>query len=430
MSNSTFHFSDRLLTGELPLNGYSLFDLSNLTQSILLNEKIITLPGRGSRNDTFKTLKDAGIAEELDVDSRKNEMDTILSRSRHANLYEEVPLDGIAKVLCDIFPVSYENAYEIIEKSRDWGDEHWNTPHWDAAQWLLNRIQDEDQYVGSKKLEQDLITRFWQRLGDEKMFIEDTISEIYLRALIYVGVASQFGFNYAPDSIRVPIVGYIDKSLKQRMNQISMLLVKEIEDKHRENAKTSNKRIGRWFDIQIPAIFNMAIKSCSRKQDFLHQAISLREESENIRNLRTWLTEVNKTILWDNDSDKFDRLMTQYEDASTMKRGGTEFVKILIKAVLVPNISLTDFSTENIDPLKASASFSINIPAAIDLTKRYFQTRRLVLLNDLNKNLNSITMINNDLNRVFGESLSSSHLQMFSRLRAYQENYLTELTNE
>jgi len=390
---------------------------------------MITLPGRGSRNDTFKMLKDEGIAEELDVDSRKDQMDTILSRSRHANLYREVQLDGVAKVLCDIFPISYENASQIIEKARDWGDEHWNTPHWDAAQWLLKSIHDEDGRVRLKEYDQDHVAGFWERLGQEKMFIEDTISETYLRSLVYVGVASEFGFNYAPDSVRVPIVGYIDKSLKQTMNQISLLLMRDIDGKYRERVKTMNTQIGRWFDIEIPPIFSMVIKSSKGKQDFLHQAIALREESENIRNFRAWLMDVNNAILSD-DSDKVGKLKDQYEKASTMKRGTAEVLKTIIKTILVPNISIADLSTGSIDPLKASASISLNFYPMIDLAKRYFQTRRLVLLNDLNKHLHSINVIIKDLNRVFGQSLSGNHLHLFSRLRAYQENYLRQLIDE
>jgi hypothetical protein len=46
---------------------YSLFDLFNLLEAILLADKIITLPG-DKKNDTAEMLKKKGILEELVIE--------------------------------------------------------------------------------------------------------------------------------------------------------------------------------------------------------------------------------------------------------------------------------------------------------------------------------------------------------------------------
>jgi hypothetical protein len=72
-----FYFADRLISGSLPVNAFSLFDLSKLSECILLADKITTLPGRGIPNSTFDKLKKAKIPEEINVDD--NSTDSTLS---------------------------------------------------------------------------------------------------------------------------------------------------------------------------------------------------------------------------------------------------------------------------------------------------------------------------------------------------------------
>jgi hypothetical protein len=67
ISNSQLYFADSILSENLGLNMYSLFDLFNLLEAILLADKIITLPG-DKKNDTAEMLKKKGILEELVIE--------------------------------------------------------------------------------------------------------------------------------------------------------------------------------------------------------------------------------------------------------------------------------------------------------------------------------------------------------------------------
>jgi hypothetical protein len=52
VSHSQLYFANLALSRKNGLNMYSLFDLSNLVECILLADKIITLPGRNAeKND-------------------------------------------------------------------------------------------------------------------------------------------------------------------------------------------------------------------------------------------------------------------------------------------------------------------------------------------------------------------------------------------
>jgi hypothetical protein len=67
-SNSQLYFADSILTKDLPLNAYSIFDVCNLLEAILLADKIITLPGNGFENETAKKLRKENLLNQLEIE--------------------------------------------------------------------------------------------------------------------------------------------------------------------------------------------------------------------------------------------------------------------------------------------------------------------------------------------------------------------------
>ncbi len=61
ISNSAFYFGGRLLSGDLPLNANSIFDLSKISETILFADKILTLPGIDFHNTLYRELEREGL---------------------------------------------------------------------------------------------------------------------------------------------------------------------------------------------------------------------------------------------------------------------------------------------------------------------------------------------------------------------------------
>lgn len=109
MTNNNL-FADRLLNGKLPLNVYSLFDLANLAEAILLSSRIVTLPGRGLGNDTANRLRRAGILGEFQTDEDSEKAINLVRGNWTYDFLNEKDLDKLAIILQDIFGADQELA--------------------------------------------------------------------------------------------------------------------------------------------------------------------------------------------------------------------------------------------------------------------------------------------------------------------------------
>jgi hypothetical protein len=145
ISNSQLYFSSKILTGELPLNVYSLLDLSNLLESILLADEIEVLPGRGLENDITDKLKSIHLLKELDIkrdiaetiNQLKFEWDTDSVINKNQEVF--------SRILCDIFPIEKDIAEKAISNANLYWDQTYNTPNWEITKVLnLETILRED----------------------------------------------------------------------------------------------------------------------------------------------------------------------------------------------------------------------------------------------------------------------------------------------
>lgn len=144
---------------------------------------------------------------------------------------EETILDKseIAHIISDIFPVPYKTASEAISDAHNWSNEVWNTPDWyETSNWFT--FDEEDSHLMFKEYDakKEYYYKFWNYPEFEDM-VKGTISETYLRAILYYLVASTKGLNYYPDSIRVPIIAYINKRIRKNINKLGQKLIKEAE---------------------------------------------------------------------------------------------------------------------------------------------------------------------------------------------------------
>jgi hypothetical protein len=369
-TNSHFFFADELLNGDgnlVPLNIYSLFDLSKLAESILLAEKIVTLPGMSKYNETARKLKDERILEEIEI---KEELVDIVREVRGQDWFLKIiGQEGLAKVIADIFKINKKTASKALVAAGSWSLEKWDTPNW---QWFLSNDLEHNMWM---KLHTPNEDKYYTQLkaGD---VTQDIISDTYLRTILYLRVASQIGLNFYPDSIRVPIVAYLNSQFKTEINKHSQLLVMDLEEKNRKKTEGINKKLGfNRYEIEIPSVLSLVINTCKSKDNFLNTALELRE-SDRVSKLRQHLAELDQALKSDDkdSKDKIKKLLNQEKLALNTEKGSKES---LVYDVVPKVLSVADKPEFAFSPMAGGINLGLK-----ELLK-FFKTRRLVFLYDL-----------------------------------------------
>jgi hypothetical protein len=410
-TNSHFFFADGLLNGDdnlVPLNVYSLFDLSKLSEAILLAEKIVTLPGMGTYNETARKLKDEKILEEIEI---KEEIQDIISEVRGQDWFLKIiGQEGLAKVFADIFKINEKTAGKALLDASMWSLEKWESPNW---QWFLSNSEAYNMWMKLRTSNKD---KYYTQLKAGHV-TQDIISETYLRTILYLRVASQIGLNFYPDSIRVPIVAYLNSQFKTEINKHGQLLVMDLEEKNRKKTEGINKKLGfNRYEIEIPSVLSLVIDSCKSKDNFLNTALELRE-SDKISKLRQHLAELDQALKSDDkdSKDKVKKLLNQEKLALNTEKVSKES---LVYDVVPEVLSVVD------KPEFAFSPMAVGINLGLKELLKFFKTRRLVFLYDLGKHLDNIVSINKQIFCIFKEELSEREINHFHNLRAWQRNYL------
>ena len=416
ISNSSLYFANSVLkTGE-KINPYSIFDLSKVSEAILLSEKILTLPGYNNRNDDvnnnilYSTLKENGLIEEIDV-SMEDVRNHIFQITRGEDNLFSPRIDNIkvAEIICDIFSIKNKTKVkEFIDNIPSWASENWNSPAIGPKEWLLEEIHAEDQtWTGIRS----------KHLAMEEFSIEndpeigELISEIYLRAIMYILVASDWGLTYYPDSVRAPLVSYLHSRIETEIFNYAQEKINQLETKDEEFKKNVNE-VARFpkFEIEIPACLSYILKRTDSKKDFINNAFELRESRE-IRNFRQYLTGCERIIRFEDDPRKILKLkkLDEFLESPTLKQ------KLIAEGKKNPPFALSNL-----------LKMTINLVPAI---RDFFKNSRITFYKKLSDDLLEISSINSMLEAKFGSKLADNQLDHLYTLRGFQENYLNTITS-
>jgi hypothetical protein len=423
VSNTTLYFSDRLLNGEMPINIYGLFDLSTLSEAILLADKIVTLPGRGIENSTAAKLKkqDPYLLEEIDV---QEDIADIISSFQATNAGFEFILeknDELAQIICDIFPgINERLALQAVNDAHWWASKTYRTPSWPEfgkAYVLPTLRMDDDSFRDFKELG---IDRFTELLNKKDVLLTDTVSEVYVRALMYLRIAEDRDLLYCPDSIRVPIIAYIMHHIRSTLYRYSLSLIRRSDSARRQRIEAINEAIkANIFRLEIPSSLSSIVKSCLKegksKESFVDKALQIRN-SKDYTKFRKWLADAEGAVK-QGDVEEFERMKKKAESifSESSKSNTSEIVNQI---------------TVQISPKDPFGSLSIPVgrivDSAIQRIIQFFSRKNLVILNDPYKHLSQFTINNKHLEEFFGGSLDNSELNLFKNLNVYRENYTND----
>lgn len=307
--------------------------------------------------------------------------------------------EELAQIFCHIFGITKAKALQAIDNASDWSVENTESPMW--ANWFASNAEFEIYKLNTG---------------------QDMISSIFWRTILYLYVGSARGYNYYPDSIRIPIVAYVLNALQSKLEKYKLILhpvgqelISGLEEEHskvRENL-VKRRSANNWIEIDIPAVLTYVFSECDSKDDFIKNALKLRD-SKNIKNIRQFIADIEGAVKSDN-LDKYMKLMDLSEEVSK-DRAEVQNVPFYIQAL--PSVSLSP----------GPAGISMPSDTMGKRLYKYFKTRRLAFFSDVSSSIKQISFINSQINKLFGSDIHDDHLGRFRELRAYQDGYLSAVS--
>ena len=415
MSNTQIYFSNNLLFGEAIPNMYSLFDLSNLIEGIILAERIVTLPGYAVDTPTATILNKEGILREAEVNENYVQIISSLKYTWDADSIVKQNYKQLARILCDIFPIEYDVAYNAILESNLWAGTAYRTPNWTKNRGLVISDASGDSYLDG------------DYHGAHPNVTKETMSQTFVRAIFYLLGASDRGYSYFPDSIRVPITAFLNNAYFQEVFKATKNLILKLDEKHGEKINLINRETAyNRFEINVPSAFTLALKDCNNRRNILDKAIDLRNRKD-VKKFRREL------IKFENSAKKCDpRVLRQIERLESVldpEEYDVENMVVQVVNQLVDVIrSVITGSNPGIIAGKALPSKELTEFGIHKLVK-FFRTRNLSYLRNLSKELDVIRSGKKNIEQIFDFKLSAENIKTLQRLRAYQSNYLQAITS-
>lgn len=245
-------------------------------------------------------------------------------------------------------------------------------------------------------------------------------------------MASLYGLNYSPDSIRIPIVDYIHNALIEKINDDTQNLIAQVRKWHGNHIESSNYLVGyEKLVIETPSFLGLVLTKCETKDKFLTTAIELRD-NPNISKFRKMLTEYDELVRTKGrDTDKAIKIRKDMKRVFDTEKGeeslGMAEAKIdkwktaIEGAAFGMNIVNQEFGTM-LSSLATAMGF---VKPAYQLFN-YLSNPRIMLLHDLKKRLSHVIRINKDIKEIFKSNLSSQEISKLTKLKALNENMLAE----
>ncbi len=275
---------------------YALFDLANLAEAILLAPKLVTLPGEAVQTNTATFLQDEGLLEEVKVEEDMADIISSIKYTWDSNSALILNKEKIAKILCDIFPVQFQDAYNAVSNSNQWASEVYRTPNWSVTKGFVTADVAGDHYLGGgMSYVGDLHFRFEEAHKTHPRQIQEILKQTFVRGIFYMLTASSREYNYYPDAVRIPIIAFINTIFNKEVSKTIKKELMKIDDKIGKRIDSLNKANGYGkFEITVPSAFSMVLKDSDKKEQILEKALELRKSSA-LKKFRTTLAKLEES---------------------------------------------------------------------------------------------------------------------------------------
>ncbi|MGB9167416.1 MAG: hypothetical protein WCB31_00645 [Nitrososphaeraceae archaeon] len=422
ISNSQLYFANSIVNEKdnsikeknRSLSPYSLFDLSNLLECILLADKIITLPGRGIENYIAEILKREDILYELDI---KKDIANIIGSLK--STWDEDSIihqhrDKFVNVLCNIFPIEKEIANNAVSKANEWASTTYRTPSYDLTRApTIASIRQEDL---TPMLGHDTNALFKEYKNTHPETIEEIVIETFVRAILYFKIASARKLNYYPDSIRTPITACLSNLLEATIYRFVKKILTEIDEKITKQLDSNYARIGfTKTEVIIPSSFSNIIARCNNRDEIIEKALELRK-SNDLKKCRQWLSDyetASKTM----DINKIKSMTEQLILVQNPKDYDIE--SLIIQSIpSISDVVSLDITKSSERGVSALANIGIN-----NLLK-YLKTKNLIFFRNLSTQYDQIISSKKHIEEIFESNLSNEGIEILKSLKESQSEYI------
>jgi len=409
-TNSALFFADSLLEKKTRPSAYTLFDLSTVIESIVLYDKLYTLPSyRLQKTDLAKRLTSAGILEEVPVG---DDVARILDSARNMSYSSENELGELAAMVSTALPVNRTKARHALEVASGYASSQWRTPtgYNTARDWFYDSLNDEvfdirSWEIGQSKpdleeLESD--PRVYVSEGGRSA-LDNMIAEIVVRGEMYIMVAGAFGVDYHPDVIRIPLTVYRLKQTAVITSAIAQVI--HILEQNRVSVAEEAKKFYdiQEFEFELPVILSVLLPESRSPFDLVTRAIEYRK-SRYARSFRDWMAKIDLA----KTREGFDRQLL-VDSARNLKSSidpGSPTIKARLNCV--PSLGI-NYQSLGVD-LTSVATWGINELAS------HFRRPYKVFLPQLRGKLEGLKSNSKNLEQVFGSRLDEDQERLFSEI--------------
>src|SRR4030095_2074653 len=326
---------------------------------------------------------------------------------------------------------------DALSWSPDWASRNWSSTYTYMDKWFHKHIHDESFYTKLLKSYPISPHTILSEVANSSIYnsnFQNLITDTYLRTILYLEVASQYGLNYSPDSIRVPLVEYIDSELLYQVKEFAKFAQTLVQGSRDNKANSTNyiENIAFEFDeVKLPIlgiIINKMTRSKLTKKDFLDTVLELRNEKKvkTIRHmLRVYARADKGEVKYIREREKIRKKLKRTQT------GNSDSIFIRLNNVLDklgPILSVAAGAVSSFDNAylgAAIAGFGFT-----PLFMSYFNQRRFTLLKDLNKEVNQIAFYNDKLQKIFDSSLRAEDINLPRKLNASQKKYLSRMKKQ
>jgi hypothetical protein len=244
-------------------------------------------------------------------------------------------------------------------------------------------------------------------------------------------VASRNQFNYCPDSIRVPLVEYIDNVQLGNIQRFGQKLIGILG---RQDASYLERISFERIKINVPSILGKILETMKSNQsrDFIKTALELREDKKFAK-VREILQIQDRVLRYGykDDISALSKIIKEMKNFSDNAEDSGLYSKIIgvIDKTSPVIAGLSVFTLGQVSPIddKTIQAMIIGSTTATFYVKKlysYFKRPRIQYLKDLGKELIQIKIYNNDLNSIFGSKLTAENIHQLKTLNAFQHSYL------
>ena len=420
ITNSQLYFANRILSSQSKtIDVYGLVDLSYLIQSIILADKLITLPGHNN-HPLQRKLKEIGLLEIMDIDRT---LEDFFWRIK-GDFSETTFLGFIAKNKNEIISCLSETLLidkKVVSKELDdiykYTSHQFNSPSYEDYHRLLFNCKEVDLFI----------------FGNYPIFYSFNrfIKEVYIGALFYFMIASDCNFNYSPDTVRLPLTALFADRINHEIFRGTQSILKTIDKKSQETQELLDLYTNSKFEIPIPSIVTWVLRSSQSKEEIIDKALELRNKKEIVQ-LREWIVKLmnfksNKEL-----QRMIEEVLETYQNKLETNR--TDIINTSIPLTL-------DSSKLGLNLLNSSSSFSEimellkYIPKGIELAfsiiPSYLKQRNFTFFRKIDETFQELKSNNMEIKRLFGKSISElEDIELFNKVICYHDKYIKPLKDE